>query len=391
MKQLFCPDAGRLKRIILFALAISIAVFGGAIAIDPTLRKIVFYNCGDIDDYKIFPNRRLQASPKPFQFREAIDPSRLPRFVRIKENRKIPLNQFLQSTNTIAFLAIKDDVLIYEKYFDGRTSNSISMSFSVTKAIFSALVGIAIEEGVIRSLEQPITDYIPELADRGFKQVKLKHLLQMTSGTTYADRGLLDNPFGKQARLSYTDNIEKELLSLRLKQQPGTTFLYKSVDNALLALVLDRALSPLTISDYMQEKIWTPLGMESDALWSIDRSPDGLEKTWCCISATARDLAKFGRLYLYGGNWNGTTIVPHDWVIQSTRIDTTEGSLPHYQYGWWLMSEIYGDFRAEGVRGQFIYINPDRKIIIVRLGNDRGGLSWLEWKELLTDIAEGIT
>lgn len=378
-----------MKKGFLFTLAILIIVLVALLA-DPTLRKIVVYNIADIDDYRLFPSRTLKASPTPFRFHEAFAPSRIPRFVPRAGNRQTPLDEFLESVNTIAFLIIKDDTLVYEKYFYGYTEASISMAFSVTKALFSALIGLAIGDGYVRSLEQPVTDFIPELALRGFEEVKLKHLLQMTSGMGYAEHGLVDNPFGKQARLLYTDELIEELLDVRLETEPGSTFLYKSVDNALLALALHRALAPLTLTEYMQKKIWTPIGMESDALWSIDHAPNGLEKTWCCISATARDLAKFGRLYLRSGDWDGKTIISRDWIERSTSIDTTEGSPPYYQYGWWIISETYGDFRAEGVRGQFIYVNPARQIIIVRLGKDRGGLSWEEWKEFFTYIAERV-
>ncbi len=358
---------------------------------DQTRRKIVFYNFSDIDDYMIFPSRTIKASSEPFRFHEAVTPTRVPQFVTLGKRHNIPLDEFLESVNTIAFLVIKNDTLIYEEYFDRHTADSISMSFSVTKALFSALIGVAIADGYIHSVEQPVTDYIPELISKDFVKVKLRHLLQMTSGMGYEDCGLLNNPFGKQARLSYTDKLVDELLDVYLDISPGTTFLYKSIDNALLALVLHRVLTPMTLTEYMQKKIWTPLGMESDALWSIDHESDGLEKTWCCISATARDLAKFGRLYMRGGDWNGKTIIPHDWVVRSTCVDTTEGSPPQYQYGWWIMSERYGDFRAEGVRGQFIYVNPAKDIIIVRLGKSRGGLSWKEWKDFFTYMAEHIS
>lgn len=159
------------------------------------------------------------------------------------------------------------------------------------------------------------------------------------------------------------------------------------MDNVLLALALGRALAPLTITEYMKQKVWTPLGMACDALWSIDHAPDGLEKIWRCISATARDLAKIERLYLRGGDWDGKTLIPRSWVVESTSVDTSEGSPPHYQYGWWIMSETDGDYRAEGIRGQFIYVNPARPIIVVRLGRDRGGSSWEEWKGMFAYIA----
>lgn len=163
---------------------------------------LVIEYLNEIEDYRIFPGRPLEASPRPFRFQEAAAASSRPGLVLRVEDRNRPLDEFLESLNTIAFLIIKDDTLVYEKYFDGHTADSISMSFSVTEALFSALMGIAIDEGNVRSLEQPVTDYVPELTSRGFARVKLKHLLQMTSGMRYEDRGLFNNPFGKQSRLS---------------------------------------------------------------------------------------------------------------------------------------------------------------------------------------------
>ena len=375
---------------IFIAIFVFLLLILGIFFFSPTFFKIVYYNFPGIDDYKIFPHRQLKASKTPFHFKEDLNPARVPNSIRYGDEHTALLKEFLNTADTLAFLIVKDDTLIYEEYFKGHSHSSISMSFSVTKSFLSALVGIAVEEGYIQSLDQPVTDYVPELVTHGFAKVTFKNLLQMTSGMGDDDFGVFSNPFGKQARLTYTSNIEKELVDLELEEDPSKCFVYKSVDNALLGLILKRALNSKTMTEYMQEKVWTPLGMEYDARWSIDHAPDGIEKTWCCISAAARDLAKFGRLYLHRGNWDGKRIVPESWVEQSTKIDTTEGSAAYYQYGWWIMSKQYGDFRAEGILGQFVYVNPAKNIIIVRLGRSRGGLSWKEWNEVFTYLAENV-
>ena len=377
-------------RVFTLVVLITVCIVIGFLIVDPTSRKIIVYNLSDIDDYKLFPNRSLHASPIPFRFRQMVNPVSFPPFVADTQNPRVLLPEFLESTDTLGFLAIKEDTIVYETYLGGHSAHAISMTFSVTKSILSALVGIALEDEYILSVEQPITDYIPELAPQGFQKVKLKHLLQMTSGMGYADHGLWNNPFGKQARLSYTDNIVGEVLDVELETHPGSTFLYKSVDYALLGLALKRAVHPDTLTSYLQKRLWTPLGMEGEGLWSVDREPNGLERTWCCLATTARDLAKIGRLYLHKGNWNGKQLVSKEWVSHSTHVDTTEGSPPFYQYGWYLMSDQYGDFRAEGVRGQFLYVNPVHRTIIVRLGKNRGGLSWKEWKEFLVRMSEHL-
>ena len=262
---------------------------------------------------------------------------------------------------------------------------SLSMSFSIAKSFTSALVGCAIDDGLIQSVEQPVTDFVPELKKNNFEQLRIKHLLQMTSGIDYTEN---DNPFGIHSRCYHQAEIIDTILNFKLKEEPGSTFEYKSGDTLLLGLILARALKNKTLTKYLEEKIWDPIGMEYDGLWSVYE--DGLEKTFCCISARARDYAKFGRLYLNSGSWNGRQVIPKKWIDRSTRIDTTEGSAWFYQYGWYVMSEKYGDYRAEGVHGQFIYINPKKRLIIVRLGRDRV-VSWDDWREIFAFFADKIS
>jgi CubicO group peptidase (beta-lactamase class C family) len=130
--------------------------------------------------------------------------------------------------------------------------------------------------------------------------------------------------------------------------------------------------------------------MEYDGAWNIDHEGDGLEKTWCCLSATARDYAKFGRLYLNDGDWNGEQIVSRSWVEQSTKIDTDEGSAWNYQYQWWLVSEDSRAYMAIGHLEQYIYVNPEKKVVIVRLGKSGGDLDREQWLAILTFLAEHV-
>jgi len=351
-----------------------------------TFFKIVYHNYSNIEDYKIFPSRPLTTSPTPFYFPENPDDSRIPRHVRIND-RLFELDDLLRSTETVAFLVIKDDVLIAEKYFQGYHEKAITTSFSATKSFFSILVGLAIEDGYIESIDQPVTAFVPELAPHGFEKVTIEHLLQMTSGIDYVED---DNPFGIHVRFYYGDNLEKRMLKFRLRHEPGRYHEYKSGDTQLLGLIMARVLSPMTLTQYMQMKIWTPLGMECDGSWSIDNEKDGLEKVFCCLNGCARDYAKFGRLFLQRGQWNGKQIISEDWVEQSTRIDVSDGSVWGYQYHWWLVNEGQGDYMAAGHLGQYVYVNPARNLIIVRLGRSRGKLSSPEWRQFFTVLAEGI-
>ncbi|HTE34200.1 MAG TPA: serine hydrolase, partial [Chryseolinea sp.] len=153
----------------------------------------------------------------------------------------------------------------------------------------------------------------------------------------------------------------------------------------LLGLILERALKGKTVSQYLQDRVWRPMGMEYTASWSIDKEKAGLEKTFCCLSARAIDFAKIGRLYLNNGNWNGVQIVSKKWVTASTTIDTTNGSAWNYQRHWWLPTKS-GDFMAEGHLGQFVYVNPNKNLIIVRFGEKDGDVNW--WLQFLALAGE---
>ena len=196
----------------------------------------------------------------------------------------------------------------------------------------------------------------------------------MTSGLDFNESYF--NPFGHAASFYYGRNLKKEIAKLKLKDEPGNEFNYVSGETQLLGLVLDRALKEKSVSEYFEEKIWTPLQMEYDASWSIDKKKDGLEKTFCCVNARARDFAKIGRLYLNKGNWNGNQIVPKEWVEISTQFSSLNGSYGGYQYQWWIPNTT-GDFMAQGILGQFIFVSPSKKLIMIRLGKKYGNLDWV--------------
>ncbi len=352
-----------------------------------TVYRTIVYNFSGVDDYLIFPQRTLAAAPLAFHFREGIDPDIAFIKVNIDSRKDIPLAELLEASETTAFLVIKDDTIVFENYYLGYDRTTPSLSFSMAKSVLSLLVGCALDDGYIRSIDQSVTDYVPELTEKGFTAVTLKHLLQMTSGIDYAEN---DFPFGLHVRFYYTDQLEDEILKLRSQEPPGRRFVYRSSDAFLLSLALDRALGSKNITEYMQERIWNPLGMEYDGAWSIDHAPDGLEKTGCCLAATARDFAKFGRLYLNKGDWDGQRIVSESWITESTKIDTSEGSAWEYQYMWWLAAPDRSDFMAVGHLGQFIYVNPAVRVIIVRLGKSMGGLSREEWKDVFVSLSDTI-
>lgn len=346
-----------------------------------TVGRLIIYNFADIGDYKKFPERSINKGTEAFQFSNS-ENGQSPKGLTIN-GKQHTFDAYLGSHKTVAFLIIQNDTVKYEKYFAGYDKASIIPSFSMAKSVTSILIGCAIDDGLIRSVQQPVTDFIPELNKNGFDKVTIEHLLQMTSGLKFNES--YANPFGEVAAFYYGGNLRNAVSKLKRKTEPGQRFEYVSGNPQILGVVLERALENKSISQYLQEKIWQPIGMEYDASWSLDRKKNGVEKTFCCINARARDFAKIGRLYLNKGNWNGKQIVSRGWVEQSIKVDTTNGSAWYYQYQWWLPTRS-GDFMAQGILGQFVYVNPAKNLIIVRLGQSGGDA---DWPSLFVSVAAG--
>jgi CubicO group peptidase (beta-lactamase class C family) len=361
-----------------------------------TVWRIVRYGDTDIDDFSHYPGRLLSPGDSPYEYARTDGELRIAPAALSDYGSGGELDRILRENDSIAVLIIRDDTILYERYFQGHGPSSLSQAFSMSKSVTSALIGMAIDDGYLRSPDQAITDLVPELAEKGFDQVTIHHLLTMMSGLSYVEN---DNPFGEHVILNYTPALEQRILSFELERAPGELYRYKSGDNALLALALDRALGGETITEYAQRRLWTPLGMQDKGVWTIDHEGDGLEKTWCCLAASARDLAKVGRLYLDDGLWNGQRILSPEWIERSTQAGVPEEAWPdqlralgwwNYGYQWWLASRAEGDYFALGKDGQFLYLYPDKRLIIVRLGWSSGGLAGVEWVQLFQTIAQHV-
>lgn len=331
--------------------------------------RFILYNFADINDYRKFPSREIKAPAEHHPFERSWT-GKFPSKINGE-----PLEEFLIKNNTVAFLIISNDTIHYENYFYNYHPNSLIPSFSVTKSILSLLIGCAIDDGYIQSENDNVTIYIPELKKNNFDKVKIKHLLQMTSGIEFSEKYY--TPFSDAARFYYGKNLRKKLLKMKLKNEPGKKFEYHSGNSQLLGLVLERALKGKTISQYLQEKIWIPLGMESDATWSLDWGKNPIEKTFCCFNATATDFAKIGRLFIHKGVYQGKRIISDEWISHILKPENSEGSVSYYQYSWWLPHPGQ-DILADGHLGQYIYVYPAKKLIIVRLGKNTGKVDW--WK-----------
>lgn len=338
--------------------------------------RFFYWNFADINDYKKFPSLPVNKAGTEFLFYEK-SPQISPEVPLIfAGTADTPgFDTFLENHKTVAFLIIRHDTILYENYFDSYADSAIIPSFSLSKSFVSALVGIAVGEGFIKSTSQPITDFIPELKqnDPRFEKITLEDLLNMRSGIRF-DEGY-SNPFADMAKYYYGLKLKNYISQLKIESPPNEQYNYISVNVLLLGIAVENATGK-KLSQYLQEKIWQPLGMEFDASWSIDSKRDEQIKAFCCINARTRDFAKFGRLYLNNGRYNGMQIIPETWVGKTMSVinDSRDSQNYSYTYNWRVKDD--GAIFAKGVLGQYIYVFPKKNVIIVRLGKKTDGINW---------------
>ncbi len=291
-----------------------------------------------------------------------------------------PLAEYLRRRHVRAFVVIRNDTILYQRYLEGYGPATSSCSFSVAKSVTSALLGRALASGAVHSLDDSVTRYLPELArSRAYRGVTIRHLLDMRSGVAYTRTNghLWHDLRSDDARFFYTGDLEGALRRQRREDPPGLRWAYKDSDADLLGWVLARATGH-SVARQLEEGIWRPMGAERDASWDLDRK-DGHENTAAGFNATALDFARFGRLYLDGGESQGVQVLPRDWVTASTTLDrsrtepevATWWQMQHRQY-WWIPMQNWDaerDFFADGSRGQRIYVHPGSRVIIVQLAN----------------------
>ena len=357
--------------------------------------RVIAWLDSDIADYKRFPMRAVANTTPIFDFQQpSADIQRrfTPAFntltyVQNGNNIEQSFDEFLNQNDTVAFLVIKDDVLLYEGYFNGYDHDSTVTSFSIAKSFVSALVGIAISEEYIDSVEDPITAYVPELLERDprYQDITLRQLLTMSSGIRYEEYSL---PWSDDTTTYYAPDLRAVAISSPITGEPGQEFHYNNFHPLLLGLVLERT-TGRPVAQYLEERIWKPLGMEAPGSWSLDSEQSGFEKMESGINGRAIDFAKFGRLFLNKGNWNGAQLIPAEWVDESTRRDTTTDPAPHYQYFWWVNTNVTDSHHlyAVGKHGQFIYIVPEQNLIFVRFGRTD---PYRHWDDIFEMLAERI-
>lgn len=272
-----------------------------------------------------------------------------------------------QDFQSVAFLIIKNDSIWHEKYFDGYDEDSKSNSFSMVKSMVSAMLGKAIMEGQIKSLDQPVGDFLPEFSKGLAAEMTVGDLSSMASGTNWDEAYY--SPFSITTRAYFDDDLRKVINGLEVVNKPGQAFKYASGDTQMLSMVLEKA-TGISNSDYLSKHFWNPLGAKHDAPWQVDSEESGMEKAFCCLASNARDFARFGKLYKDFGKWNKTQVLDSAFVAKSIR-PRFENS-PQYGYGLWLHEENGKSFfMMRGHLGQYVIVEPNDNIIIVRLGHQK--------------------
>jgi CubicO group peptidase (beta-lactamase class C family) len=301
------------------------------------------------------------------------------------------LSDLFAQTDTQAFIVIRNNTVIYEQYLNGASRDTLFTSFSMAKSFTSALIGIAIDEGKIKSVNDPVIRYVPELKGRGFDRLTIRDMLLMSTGVAFQhDVGGPFNPFvSDDARQYYTDNVRQLILHVHASSEPiGAGFHYNDFYPLLEGLILQRVTGE-TVTQFTQDALWQPMGMEYPATWSLDSTADGFEKTNSALNARAIDFARFGLLFLNQGRWNGQQIISQQWVTASTTPDPADHrswkddpSWPqaggYYKYGWWGLNNPDGtyDYLAWGKQGQHIYVSPSTNTVVVRLGGGEDSDLW---------------
>jgi CubicO group peptidase (beta-lactamase class C family) len=327
-------------------------------------RRAIIHGHANIDDYRIFENRSVQnAQTIPWQH------DSLYNSLTINQAQMTVFDTF----GTTAYVVIRNNKILFEQYWDGASDTTRSNSFSAAKSIISILIGCLADEGKIKSLDQPITDFLPDFKNTNGFTLTIKDLLTMSSGIEW-DEGY-SSLFSPTTKAYYGNDLNEQILGLKIGSEPGKVFNYQSCNTQLLAMIVAKA-SGKPVSEYASEKLWKPLGAEHPALWSLDQS-GGVEKAYCCFNSTARDFARIGQMVLDSGQFNNKQIVSKAFLknalTPATQLKDEAGdSCYYYGYQFWLMSHKgHKVAYARGILGQYVFIIPELEAVVVRLGTDR--------------------
>jgi CubicO group peptidase (beta-lactamase class C family) len=320
-------------------------------------------NTAYLSDYKHFDNRIIEPSPVAEPW------AKHNKYNTIEETEE--LAAINKDRETKAFLVIKNDSIVFEKYFDGYSESSKSNSFSMAKSITVTLLGKAIMDGKIKSLDQPVGDFFDEYKTGLGAELTVGNLASMSSGMKWNEKYY--SIINITSESYFSNDLRSLILNQKIIEKPGQKFRYSSGDTQLLGMIIEKATNT-NLSDYLRNNFTNPMGFENEALWQLDSEESGMEKAYCCFASNAKDFARFGKLYKNNGKWNNKILLDSTFINKAT--NPVFNASPYYGYGWWLYNyngkKVY---TMNGHRGQFVIVFPEEDIIIVRLGdiNIQGG------------------
>ena len=395
------PQAGRPFRFAALALATLAAALQSGCAALPGW--MVLQGRAAVTDHQHFHNAPVAAADEPRLLPRGSTPPRLP-----AGPNGADFETTLARSGTLAFIVLQRGQVVFERYYNGHTRDGWVTSFSVAKSVVSLLLGQAIADHRIHSVDDPITRYVPELLERDerFARVRLRDLLQMRSGIAFQEQ--YGSPFSDAGHFYLTPDLKRAVAGLRIEAEPDTRLQYSSGDTQLLGLAIERATGrPLATT--LQQALWQPMGAEFPASWSMDSAEGGVTKAFCCLNARAIDFARLGQLMLDGGQRDGRQIIPAGWIADSLAVRDHAGGDPDtranlqrpggrngafYTWQWRHMAARAAtesgwrptpDYYAQGYLGQFIYVAPEKQMVIVRFGREPGRDYW--WPGLMARMA----
>jgi CubicO group peptidase (beta-lactamase class C family) len=375
------------------------------------VRRLLLWPRSRLGEAALFPVRPIAQAPIPYRFEAPTRETELlvrTAFAKVAARyglAEVDFDQALAKTGTTGFAVLNDNRLLYEGYFNGRARASEQTSFSIAKSAVALLVGAAIADELISSVEAPVEAYLPDLPGLRDSGVTLQHLLRMSAGFYYRGGGprreFLLGPWSHTRLLLYAPASRRVAAGVQLAHTPGTRFQYDGRCTQLLGIILERvAREP--VADYFGRRLWRPLGAEFPASWNLDSTASGLEKLESGLNARTLDFAKLGRLVLRGGDWDGKRLVPAEWIDAMVAppeaipadyygagfSDETGSPRRYYGLQWWGF-EWPGGGRvpfAAGYLGNIILIEPESRTVIVRNADSEGGIQ--DWPALLRDMVE---
>jgi CubicO group peptidase (beta-lactamase class C family) len=338
---------------------------------------------------EVVPSRPVRRAATPWLFKRAPEPMIDYNF----DSKRLSIADYLSRNPTTGLLIVKDDTIVYEHYQYARSDRDRFLSQSMAKTITAMLIGIAVSEGKIKSLDELASAYVPGLANTEYGKTPLRDLLHMSSGVAFSEnydgkddvaqlgRDLFNQP-GKDPAASVAQFNTRT-------SPPGTKWHYSSSETEILGLV-SRAATGEPVADYLHDRIWEPIGAEADASWAIDGT--GQEITFCCFNAVLRDYARLGRLLAHDGAWDGRQVIPRQWVLDATSVQPGDTYLapkvatPYFGYGYqvWLLPGPQRRFALLGIRGQIILVDPASKLVMVHTAVRRKPSEEASYAETIT-------